>query len=205
MDINKRNFLLNAFKLGGAAAIYKMLPIREADAFMQMRGQAVASGTPTYSLEETFNWTAASNEAVGNTSGNTNKAGRHTAAGSYTIKKIEVRVTESGSPTQTITAYLYTSTGDPYNTPDTLTDTSNETLDASTLSGITEVAFTFGTGLTVSNGTRFWVRLGASAVDGSNYIVWKQESGDRVCYSSDGSSWSYEGTHSVSLKTYSED
>jgi hypothetical protein len=90
------------------------------------------------------------------------------------ITKIRVRLLKVGSPTFNIQCKLYTDSGGSGPTSTQLGVTSTETLGSATLTtSYADYEFTFSPGLSVANGTKYWVAMVASADgDGSNFVRW---------------------------------
>lgn len=90
------------------------------------------------------------------------------AASSYTLTRFDLYLLRIGSPTGNITAYIYSNSG---GAPNTLLGTSTNTIDASTISDASPEWITWNfSGVSLSNGTVYWIEITKSAGDDSNYI-----------------------------------
>ena len=118
--------------------------------------------------------------------------GRFTTVGAFTCTQIEFYVDSvSGSPTGTLTAYIYSKTGTdaPNDEPNASLATSSNTIEAETLSGTEYIAFTFNYALSATES--YWAVIYSDYQAWNNYIVLTYDSTDveRVMKSGDGATW----------------
>lgn len=151
--------LLITFILGAALAWPQIivLPKKKAAACSTKAANTVSAGD------------GAALPTLGRYSGNWYFASTFTAGSSFTVCAISANLAAVGSPTQTITASIWS---DNSGTPDAQVGTASATVDASGLSGSqTTVQFT-GVSASLTSGTTYWVVLGVGANNSSNYINW---------------------------------
>lgn len=131
----------------------------------------------------------------------------------FTMCRMTVELAPVGSPTQTITAYIFSnnnnSTPSDYtdDSPATLLATSTSTLSASSVTAQGWYEFTFA-GLAMTASTDYWVVLKSSAVDASNHLLWMSTSAgveEETRNSENGSAWSGDSSsRGLAVRLYSE-
>jgi hypothetical protein len=144
-------------------------------------------------------------DTFSNVAGHENIAMSWTAGASYTLTQASPKLNKAGSPTQTLTAYLYADSG---NKPATLLGTSTNTIAASTLAASpgSYVDFQFA-GVSIVSGTRYHLVVGGSALDPSNCPQWRYSGSaggaEYASYSADRSAWTTdESSVQGTFKTY---
>ncbi len=151
--------------------------------------------------QDTNNGTTTGSQNVGDTSGDKWMATSFTASFTYTAHKIVLRLSKTGSPTGTITAYIYS---DSANVPGSvLTGGTSGTINASSLGASEADADLTGLTSSITSGTKYWIVMQASqTADAVNYINWhydtlSSDSNGRLKNSSNGTSWGNKSnTHS---------
>jgi len=177
----------------------------------QKKAIAMKNATVGYTEQQDLPGTkdADASTTLGNASNGTwYVAGRFTASSSYTCTKIEVYVSVvTGSPTQTLTGYIYSKTGANYwdDVPNALLETSTNTIDSTTISASTYITFLF-TGEALTNAEQYWAVFKTSAYDDDNNISLRYDSSDvqRVMRSVTPISWSNtDNSSALHIKAYS--
>jgi hypothetical protein len=125
--------------------------------------------------------------------GNLMVAGRFLAPGNITLTGIDVQVSSKTlSPTQTVTCYLYSRTGDTASTdvPNSSVAQALATVSMSTASAGGYLEFDF-TGYSLSNGVGYWAVFVSSTNDSTNYINLRYDGSDAQSTLKDqaGASW----------------
>lgn len=174
------------------------------DCYQQNRRKAFRGGA-SYNVEDELSGTASGGYQIADTVSNLWRGshiivGSDGSAGGYTCTRIGAYLYKTGSPTQTITAELYSHDG-VNDWPNSLLATSTTTVDASSITATASASaelFTWDfSGQSLSNATSYWVVLqtGASSNDASNYIWWSRftnnpaDRAQTITRSVDGSSW----------------
>ncbi|HYG24439.1 MAG TPA: LamG domain-containing protein [Verrucomicrobiae bacterium] len=125
-----------------------------------------AMGTPMSMIRETYGGTAATSNL--GSSGTQYKASKFTPASSYILEKVEGLIYANGTPSGTITGFVW---ADNAGVPGTILATSTNTVDGSGITTSTSgdwYAFEFS-GVALTSGTPYWFGYGSSTVNGSNF------------------------------------
>ena len=165
-------------------------PIQDAHKKVIARKNATVTCTVELDLPSTKDNQGSSNFA--NDAGMDWAAGRFTTVGAFTCTQIEFYVDSVvGSPTGTLTAYIYSKTGATAadDEPNASLATSSNTIEAETLTGTEYIAFTFNYALSATES--YWAVIYSNAQAWDNYIVLRFDSTDveRVMYGGDGGTW----------------
>lgn len=136
-------------------------------------------------IGSTTNWANAdSTERLG---------GAWQAGSSYTLTRVDFNLAKSGSPTQTISAFIYSATASP-GTPSTLIATASNTVAASGLSGSGAYETFNFPNTSITSGTWYYVVL--TIADGtsnaSNFIIISRDTAagsPNICTAETSGSW----------------
>ena len=180
--MDRRQFLLNCFKIGGFAALMQLgIPYEEVKALVTgYSGPPVDGGTCSYTLKDNFADTQTN--VVATFGDGTNIAAANVinnqTGGTYTAGRIVISLSKIGTPTGTLYCYIYTAdTGGTKGPPDDRLATSETTIDLSTLASATQdLTFDFSTPATISNDNEKLVVIYVSGNTGdptSNYLVFR--------------------------------
>lgn len=162
-------------------------------------GRASTSGGCS-TLADSVTGTSAGNESLGSFSSSTYKGGNFTAASSYTLCSVTLRLAKVSSPTQTAYAAIYT---DNSGVPGTLVGTQSAN---SSMSGWSasegDVTFT-GMSAAITSGSVYWIILRASAADSSNYgAIYRLGGSGIFANSSNGSTWTPSASRTILFQAY---
>lgn len=124
-------------------------------------------------------------------SGHLYLASSFVASSSYSLRRVLVDLLKTGAPTFNITARIYSDSSDSPGSQ--LGSTSTTVQAASGLTGsFAAYEFVFPSDIALTNGTKYWVVLVASALgDGSNFVRWAGNPSGTLKQkdSGDGSAW----------------
>ncbi len=140
-------------------------------------------------LADNVTTTVTSSLALGNGAGYNYWAIRFIPASSYTACGLTLKLTASGSPTQTLNAAVFTDWGT--NMPNAVIGSWSDNFAASTLtSTATDILFS-GLNAPLTAGQTNWIVIKTSAIDGANYVFVKAASwtGEIRKSSGNGSTW----------------
>ena len=171
--MNRRAFLLNTFRLGGAVACasFGFLPKEIAWANAALIGEE--SNVGAYVLKQDLPVTpdTGATRAWGSAAEDHLIAGRFVASSTYTLRKVGFYVSSiAGTPTFTSTCEIYSSSGlDAFeDTPDASLATSTNSI--TSYAATTWIEFLFA-GLSLTNATAYWAVAKMTAEhDGINYV-----------------------------------
>lgn len=192
--MDRRDFIKKAttFIFAGGLFLPSRDIIRPAEALnMAGFGSSGVAGC-SYPTKDSFTTDPAQTTWLGYSDGTKYASSKFTAGSSYSLAKLTVKLLKAGSPSFTITAYIYST---PTNDPVNLLATSTDTLSAASVStSATDYTFNFSNYGLISGTSYSWA-LGCSSVgDSSNRIDIYGGSGGRTCLSADGSTWTYDST-----------
>jgi hypothetical protein len=163
-----------------------------------------AGAAPCTTLRESQT-TASATVSCFNGSSTTFVGSQWTTAATYTLCRLTTRIYRVGTPTGTITAYIYTNN---LGEPGTLLATSTTTISAGALTDSTageDAGFTFA-GLSLTSGTAYYMVLGSSAVSGANFVRWVAgaTSTGNTDSSADATTWASVGTRQLGFQAFSQ-
>ena len=170
------------------------------------RGTVSSSLEPSYTLRDTFGTDVFDGIVFANTSTRTYVTSEVVVGSDYTITKIELRMlrVDGGGVAGDLVCEIRGDTGTAPDTPPLATST-NTIVSADVSTGQVWVAFLF-TGLSVTNGTHYYIGVKASSVDAANYYTGRGgvlSSGDVQNSTAGTVSWSALGTRQWYQRTYS--
>lgn len=168
--------------------------------------ECLVSGGACDTLKDSETTAYGAAEAIGSASVNKYFGSKWTVGSSYTCCALRVYIRKHGSPTSTLTAYIYSNNATPNpDEPNASIGTSTNTLTASDVTtSWTEFVFTFS-GVSLTNANINWQVLVANTVNADNYYEWYCCTTDTAgaARGSDGSSWASRNK-TCWFKTYSE-
>lgn len=172
-----------------------------------LRGQGyyyakAASGT-TYTQVDALTGTSTGSYTPGQSGLNANAyAGEFTPSSSYTITRVDLPLSKTGSPTQDYTCEIFTQSG---SLPGSLVGSASAAINGAALPS-SETDVSFYPSAAVTSGTPYYIVLRASTVDASNYANWHRvtTAGRIDVFNAAGPAWTNASTtRRLKFKTYS--
>jgi len=154
-------------------------------------GGGVTGGACTTLSDSVTTGTVA--ESVWSSSGKVWNAGTFTAGSSYTLCKLSISAAKVGSPTMSVTAFIY---NDSSNAPGSQVGTGSGSVAVSTFPASQGDVFFTGMNVSIVNGTKYWIAIQSTAQDGVNNASWFVGAGsDFFDASANGTTWTNEDSN----------
>lgn len=169
-----------------------------------LSGSPPSAGGDTYTLVDSFTGTTSGSYTPGQSGLNANAYAVEFVAGgtgTYTITKVVLPLSKTGTPTQTYTVEIFSTTG---TLPSAIVGTASAAVAASTFAA-SETEVDFFPSATVTAGTTYYIVLRASALDATNYANWHRvtTTGRIDVFNAAGPAWTNASTtRRLKFKTY---